>query len=49
MKIRDIMRPWSGEKHIKNTIKENCHVHNIKSDYIIGNNTIIEVVNDEEN
>lgn len=49
MKILDIMIPWSGKKHIKNGINENCCVHSLSVGNIILNSSIIEVMNDEEN
>lgn len=49
MKILDIMIPWSGKKHIKYGINENCCVHSLRVDNIILNSAIIEVMNDEEN
>lgn len=48
MKIRDIMIPWNGKKHIKYGINENCSVHSLIVDNKIFNKSIIEVMNNEE-
>ncbi|MDQ7095854.1 sigma 54-interacting transcriptional regulator [Desulfosporosinus sp. PR] len=47
MKIREIMKPWTGKDQAENGISENSNVHNLKIDDIIWGSSLIEVTNDE--
>ncbi|MHC6179209.1 sigma-54 interaction domain-containing protein [Clostridium sp. JNZ X4-2] len=49
MKIQDIMVPWKGKKRIKDGINRNCCIYSSSVAHALWNNSVYEVVDDDEN